>query len=85
MNPAEYILPPEQVKARFPVEVMAAEPEALQAIIKACAEQLGTSISDVELSIANTGVSDFRDRTVTLTVRTAPKPTVFVEAMRSSC
>ena len=78
MNPADYILPPESVKARFPAELL--RTGDAQAIIDACIERLEIPQSSevlprsavvrapVDIKIVNTDGDDFRDNHVTLTV-----------------
>lgn len=71
MIPAEYILPPDQVRARFPQTMMGTP--AQQAIVDACVAQLGVDDPRaIEYCVSNMEGSDFNDQMVTLTVRPAP-------------
>ncbi len=78
MNPAEYILPPDTVKARFPAELVGT-PD-FQTIVDACIERLDLPApralpSGVRIQMSNTENGDFQDDYVTLTVS---RPTVHV-------
>ncbi|MGW5519248.1 hypothetical protein [Nocardia africana] len=71
MIPTDYILPPDQVRARFPQDLIGTPME--RAIVDACAAMLGPiDPGAVEYCVSNMEGSDFNDQMVTLTVRPAP-------------
>lgn len=76
MNPSDYILPPDIVKARFPADLVGTSD--YQAIVDACIDRLELPESAivaprlirswVRIQIRNDENGDFRDDYVTLTV-----------------
>lgn len=68
MNPADYILPLDNVRARFPYTLV--DTPEMQAIVAACADKLGVTdlVKGIEYSITNTSGDDFEMGMVTLTV-----------------